>query len=209
MADLIANNFNINEFRNRLGDGARPNQFHVAITGPGVNVNDPALNLGSLGGIQNFRYSQYLVTAASLPGQSIGVAPVYYRGRELKLAGDRNYQPWATTILNDQNLTLRASLEAWMATIENMGRKDGSTNLAAYSGTLTVTQLNKNGDPIKAYALLNAWPADISEVPLSFDANDQVSAFTCTWVYQYFETVATTAEGFATQALGSLGSLGG
>ena len=74
--------FSINTFRAKLvNGGARPNQFEVIITFPNI----PNVPLGT---------SSFLISVAELPGQTIGVAPVYYRGREVKLAGDKVFAPF-------------------------------------------------------------------------------------------------------------------
>ena len=159
--------FRVERFSNSLRDGwARPNQFQV-ILGRGSEQIAP-----------------FLVTAASLPGQTIGTASVFYRGREVKLAGDRVFSPWTTTILNDSDMTLRTFIEQWMNEIENLQNKSGQLDPSSYFADLTVSQLDKNSNVRKSYVLRRAWPTDISEVPLSFDANDQISAFSCTWQYQ-------------------------
>jgi hypothetical protein len=171
--------FDVDAFRARLANGgARPNQFQVIITTPsGANAGEmPQL-------------SPFLVTAASLPGQTIGtVGGVFYRGREVKLAGDKVFAPWTTTIINDSELKARSQLENWMNAIENNQTKTTEAGLALtdYSAQMIVSQLDKNGEVIRTYVLLGAWPTDISEIPLSFDANDQISSFTCTWNYQDF-----------------------
>jgi hypothetical protein len=89
-------------------------------------------------------------------------------------------------------MQLREYIESWMNDyIENLETKTPESNPdgepSGYFGDITVRQLNKAGDVIREYTLIGAWPSDISEVPLSFDANDQISSFTCTWQYQRFE----------------------
>jgi hypothetical protein len=161
--------FNVEEFRGALLNGARPNQFQ-GILGDKVDIN----------------LSRLLVTAASLPGQSIGTASVFYRGREVKLAGDKVFAPWTTTIINDSDLAIRQGIEEWMELIESNADKLGSVEFTEFTSDLTVSQLDKNGEVIRTYALIGAWPTDVSEIPLSFDANDQISSFSCTWNYQHF-----------------------
>lgn len=177
--------FDVEAFKAKLAyGGSRPNQFQVVLTTPaGVQGAEDIIQL-----------SPFLVTAASLPGQTIGTASVFYRGREVKLAGDKVFAPWTTTIINDSDLVIRSSLERWMNAIEDNLTKGTSAGftLQDYAAQLLVTQLNKNGEGIRTYALLGAWPTDISEIPLSFDANDQISSFSCTWAYQTF-----TADGIA------------
>ena len=162
--------FDVEAFRTQLINGSRPNQFQVFL---GDRVDN--------------RASTLLVTAASLPGQTIGTASVFYRGREVKLAGDKVFAPWTTTILNDSDLTIRQAIEDWMAEIEDNATKVGAaTDLTEYATDIIVSQLDKNGEVIRTYALIGAWPTDVSEIPLSFDANDQISSFSCTWNYQHF-----------------------
>lgn len=165
--------FQIEEFRNQLLAGARPNLFEVEIAGAE-------------------ELSSFLVTAASLPGRTIGTASAFYRGRELKLAGDMVFAPWTTTIINDSSMQMREYIENWMNDfIEDLEVKTASSNEtgepAGYFGDVTVRQLDKAGLPIREYKLVGCWPSDISEVGLSFDANDQISSFTVTWQYQRFE----------------------
>lgn len=168
--------FAIDGFKATLGAGTRPNLFQVFIDG----ANE---------------LSYFLVTAASLPGRTIGTASAFFRGREYKLAGDMVFAPWTTTIINDTNMTLRSHIEDWMnAYIEDAAVKTPENNPEGtpegYFGDLIVNQLDKSGTVIRSYRLVQAWPSDISEVPLSFDANDQISSFTCTWQYQTIELLA-------------------
>jgi hypothetical protein len=183
--------FSVERFRNSLRDGgARPNQFQV-ILGRGTEQIAP-----------------FLVTAASLPGQTIGTASVFYRGREVKLAGDRIFSPWTTTILNDSDLTMRTLIEQWMNEIENLQTKQGVLDPSSYFADLTVSQLDKNSQVRKQYILRRAWPTDISEVPLSFDANDQISAFSCTWQYQDMSISEVTGGAFTAGGFGFIGGTG-
>lgn len=87
--------FAVEQFRETLLAGARPNLFEVEIQGAE-------------------ELSNFLVTAASLPGRTIGTASAFYRGREIKLAGDMVFAPWTTTIINDSSMQMREYIEAWM-----------------------------------------------------------------------------------------------
>jgi hypothetical protein len=168
--------FSVDQFKAAIGNGgARPNQFMVEMFPPGAAV---PIGLPSI---------PYLTSAASLPGQQIGAAVVQYRGREVKFAGDRVFQPWTTTFLNDTSLTARTICENWMQIMENRVAKVGITTPALYYGTLQVSQLNRNGAVMRIYRFTDVLPIDISEVGLDFGANDQVSTFTCTWAYQQFD----------------------
>jgi hypothetical protein len=173
----MATTFNINEFRTALKNGGvRPNQFAVQISFPTI------VNAADL-----LRTSSFLVNIAELPGVSIGTVPIYYRGRELKLPGDKSFAPFTCTILNDTEFSLRAGIEKWMNYIESNITKNGYTDPGAYLGTITVTQLDRSGNALRSYLMAGAYPNDIGAVGLDFSANDQLSSFQVAFQYQYFE----------------------
>jgi hypothetical protein len=175
----MATTFDINTFKSTLKNGgARPNQFQVTITFPPALI---ALNQAYA------RPSNFLVTVAELPGQTIGVTPVYYRGREVKLAGDKVFAPFTCTILNDTDFQLRDGMEKWMNSIESNSRKTGVTNPEQYQAIIIVSQLDRAGATLRTYRLFGAFPTDISPVGLDFSANDQLSTFGATFQYQHFD----------------------
>jgi hypothetical protein len=182
--------FNINTFKAQLKNGgARPNQFEVIITFPGI----PNVPLGA---------TSFLISVAELPGQTIGVAPVYYRGREIKLAGDKVFAPFTCTVLNDTDFTIRHGLEQWMQYIESNQNKTGWTNPARYQSTIDINQLDRQGTILRSYKLNGAFPTDISPIGLDFAANDQLSTFGATFQYQDF-TMTNGAFGGLGQAIGN------
>ena len=170
--------FNIVRFRTELLEGgARPNQFAVTLTFPGY------VQAGGNAG----RSSEFLITAAELPGQTLGTTSVFYRGRELKMAGDRVFAPFAFTVLNDAEFTIRTALERWMNGIEDRINKAGTDVAAQYQADVIVRQLDREGRTLKTYQLLGAFPIEIGPVSLDFGANDQISVFQAVLQYQTFE----------------------
>lgn len=170
--------FNVERFKAELTNGgARPNQFAVQLTFPNYVASRSAA----------VTKSPFLVTASELPGQSMGVAPVYYRGRLIKMAGDREFAPFLCTVLNDSGFTIRTALEQWMNGIENVANKTGVLQPVNYQTDMFVSQLDRNGAVLKQYKLLGAFPSDISPVGLDFGSNDQMSNFQVTFQYQSFE----------------------
>lgn len=169
--------FNVDIFKASLIDGgARPNQFKVRLSFP-TYVSDALSAAAS---------APFLVSVAELPGQTVNPAIVQYRGREVKLAGDRVYAPWTITVLNDTEFTIRNALEQWMDGMDDYTGKFGRLNPSEYQKDLEVVQLDRNGNELKTYRVLSAMPVDLSPVALDFGANDQVSTFTVTWQYQHF-----------------------
>lgn len=189
--------FNVERFKSALvNGGARPNQFAVQIAFPSY-VSQATRTAGE---------SPYLVNIAELPGQVVNPAIVLYRGREVKFAGDRIYAPWTTTILNDTNFTMRNGIEQWMAGMEDLQTKVGRLTPSAYQRNIEIYQLDRNGNVLKQYTLLDAFPVDLSPVGLDFGANDTISSFTCTWQYQSF--TVSGARGGIGSVLGTIFNAG-
>jgi len=170
----------VDDFKSKLrGGGARPNLFQVTINYPGFANGDAEL-------------TSFLVEAASLPGSTFGSIVVPFRGRQLKMAGDRVFAEWTTTIINDTDFAVRDAIERWMNGINAHSANTGLTSPIAYEADLKVDQLDRNGEVIKTYTFRGAYPQDMSEIALSYGDNDNIERFSCTWSYQYFESNTTT-----------------
>ena len=171
--------FNVERFKAALTNGgARPNQFAVQLSYP-TYVTNQSLAVAR---------SPFLVSVAELPGQTVNPAVVQYRGREVKFVGDRVFAPWTVTVLNDSEMSIRSAIEQWMGGMEDYATKIGRMEPSSYMRDLDVYQLDRNGNILKSYKLVNAFPIELSPVGLDFGANDQISSFTVTWTYQHFTT---------------------
>ena len=171
--------FNVERFKSALTNGgARPNQFAVQLSFP-TYVGGASIAVAR---------APFLVNIAELPGQTVNPAIVQYRGREVKFVGDRIFAPWTITVLNDAEMSIRNAVEQWMGGMEDSAAKFGRLQPSEYQRDLDVFQLDRNGNILKSYKLVNAFPVDLSPVALDFGANDQISQFTCTFQYQHFTT---------------------
>lgn len=184
--------FNVERFKSSLTNGgARPNQFMVQLSFP-TFVASQSLAVAR---------APFLVSVAELPGQTVNPAIVQYRGREVKFVGDRIYAPWTITVLNDAEMSIRTAMEQWMNGMEDYAAKFGRLQPAEYQRDMQVFQLDRNGNALKSYNIVNAFPVDLSPVALDFGANDQISTFTVTFQYQHFTT--------SNNPLGSIINVGG
>ena len=169
----------VDDFKSKLrGGGARPNLFKVTINYPGFANGDAEL-------------TSFLCEAATLPGSTFGIIPVFFRGRILKMAGDRTFAEWSTTIINDTDFAVRDAIERWMNGINAHSANTGLTTPIAYEADLKVDQLDRNGDILKTYTFRGAYPQDLSDIAVSYADNDNIVIFSCTWAYQYFESNTT------------------
>jgi len=165
----------ITQFRNKLGaGGARPNQFLVTLTWPaavGVSASDDSL----------------LVTAAALPASNVNPTIVQYRGREVKLAGERIFDPWTVTIINDTTMKMRQLFERWTDLMNNRVNNGGQLVPSLYQCDMRVQQLDRNDVAIRSYEIRNAFPINVSEIALAYGQNDVISEFTVTFQYSHFD----------------------
>ena len=173
---------NINDFKARLrGGGARANQFKVTLPFPGYSaVGGETADLA------------FLCSATSIPGSNVAVTPVNFRGRILNLTGDRTFNPWQITVLNDTDFKLYRAFERWMNGMNNMTDNEGLTNPADYQVDAFVDQLDRNGATIKSYTLRGVFPTEIAAIELDYGTNDAIEEFSVTFNFQYFETDTTT-----------------
>jgi len=178
--------FNVAEFRsNLIGDGARPNLFSVSMAFPFIAANSGAAS----------SKLTFMAKTAQLPGSTIGTVPLFYFGRELKFAGNRTFTDWTLQIINDENFTIRNSLESWMNSINsNAGniRNAAAFNPSGYTTDATVTQYGKTGDDIKDYLFVGMFPVDIAPIDLDWGSNDTIEEYSVTFAYQYWESNTTS-----------------
>ena len=173
---------NINDFKAKLaGGGARANQFKVVMPFPGY---------AQVGG--EIEEMAFLCKGTQLPGMSIPVLEVPFRGRKIKIAGDRTYADWTVTVLNDTNFKLRNAFERWSNGINNATDNEGLTNPADYQVDAFVDHLDRNGATIKSYTFRGMFPVAIAAIELNYDEAPGIEEFSVELAYQYFESNTTT-----------------
>jgi hypothetical protein len=171
----------INSFIREFKGGARPNLFEVGLEFPAGASNSLAK-----------AKAKFLVKGASLPASVINPIEVPFRGRKFKVAGDRTYENWTITVINDHDFEIRKAMENWMGYINRATSNTTGSTSSAYTADLSVTQLSREGsesNPTKLanYSFIGAFPVNISAIELNFETNDAVEEFTVEFAYQYWE----------------------
>ncbi len=143
--------FNINEMRSQLTyGGARQNLFQVQINNPANSAGDAK--------------TRFMCQAAQLPGSDLGVIPVFYFGRQMKLAGDRTFAEWTVTIINDEDFLIRNAMEEWSNAINRLQRNVREIN--RYKSQAQVTQFANDGSKLRTYEFNGIFPSNISPIEL-------------------------------------------
>lgn len=159
-----------------IGGGARTNLFEVVLTFPD----------GVAGGSLAADRASFLIKAAALPSSTVTPIEVPYRGRILKVAGDRTFEPWTITVLNDTGMEIRNAFEEWMHRItRNEGNTSAFGNNLIYMATAEIFQLDREGNATKSYKMLDMWPSSVSAIDLTSEAGG-IQEFQVTLEYSYW-----------------------
>ena len=184
------NERSIVDFRSRMkGGGARSNLFEVQMSFPDFAkpVNEALNDI------------PFLVKAAEIPASNIGNIPVPFRGRILPIAGDRTFDPWTVTIINDTNFRLRDVMERWSDGINDIQTAQGTIDPETYQQTAKVLQLSRGKSSnkkitsaadipvLREYDFIGIYPNVVSSIPLDHGATDQIEEFQVTFNYLYYE----------------------
>ena len=171
---------NIDDFKAKLkGGGARPNLFKATINFPAYAQGDVEL-------------TSFMCKAAVLPASTMAVIDVPFRGRQLKIAGDRTFETWSPTILNDTDFNVRNAMERWMNGINAHSANTGLVAPADYSADLVVEQLDRDETVLKRYNFRGCFPTNISAIDLAYQTNDAIDEFTVDFQVQYWESATTS-----------------
>ena len=171
----------ITDFKSVLqGGGVRPTMFQVELTFPSSVTADT--NLATQEG-------QFLIKAAQLPPSTVGFISVPFRGRQLKVSGDRAFADWNVTVLNDTSFLLRKAFEKWSELVQNHNYALGSARLDEYFANAIVRQLDRDGTQLRAYRFEGIWPQQVDEIGLDFEARDTVEDYGVTFCVQYWSAI--------------------
>ena len=189
----MATNKFISDFKTSLkGGGARPNLFEVTFG----NIPSAAGTLVQ----ENFIM---LCKAANLPGSTVASIDVPFRGRIFKVSGDRTFDPWSITVINDNDFAIRKVMEDWMQHIAQYKDASGTTEPSTYMANATVQQLSRNSSIVGAtsgggatvvareYTFQDIFPTSVSAIDLSADSSNAIEEFTVEFQVNYWHPSGT------------------
>jgi hypothetical protein len=197
----------IDAFKTKLkGGGARSNLFEVSF---GAEQGGLPGTTATSTGATNSVFSQLgvtfdegdlmLIKAAGMPASTLTEIPVPFRGRTLKIAGDRTFDTWTITILNDTDFKWRSFFEKWINYIVKTSDGSGTINPSEYMADMNVVQLSRGPgvapnvtntnsiDTLRKYVVKGAFPTSVSAIDLSYNNENEIEEFTVDLQIQYWE----------------------
>ena len=173
----------VSGFLSRVKQGVRPNMFQVDIPFPEQGSDSPDKGKQEL--------ASFMCKSAALPASNVGVIEVPFRGRTVKIAGDRTFDNWSATFINDEDMKIRAYFEDWMRQINSHeSNVNAVIDPTAYGKHIMVHQMEKDSDDegkvLRTYKLWYAFPTSSSAIDLAYDSNDQIEEFSVEFQYSYW-----------------------
>ena len=181
--------FNINQFKTNglvLG-GVRSSLFEVELTLP--------IQVGSQAVTNKIRFT---CRASSIPASTVGIIEVPYFGRKIKLSGDRTYDNWSVTIINDEDYSVRNAFEDWLSKLNSPETNVRTIDLSTYKTDAVVRSFRKAGDILAEYTFKGLFPVEASAMEVDWNNTDSLQEFTVTFGYDYWtpgnDLAVTTAQ---------------
>ena len=171
------------QFQQKIKGAVRPNLFQVQHDFPSVDGLTVSKDLAT-----------YLCKSAALPASTVGTVELPFRGRVIKVPGDRTFESWTATFYMDDAFELRGAYEKWVELTNTVDANTAAGNISDILKDITVTQMDKFGGSatgfknIREYKLISAFPVSVSQVSIAYDNNDSYEEFDVEFAYQYFET---------------------
>jgi len=192
----------IDKFKTKLaGGGARSNLFEVSFGTEANGTPSSAAGTGIFSQLQA-QFDQddlMLIKSAGLPASTITEIPVPFRGRTLKIAGDRTFDVWTITVINDTDFKWRSFFERWMNYIIKVSDGSGTINPSDYMADMNVTQLSRAPgvapnvvntnqiDVLRKYIVHGVFPTNVSQIDLSYNNENEIEEFTVDLQVQWWE----------------------
>ena len=187
------------EFQKAIRGGVRPNLFSVTHPWPAANTDLTEPNVAGVAASKGSAVT-YMCKSAALPATNVGTVELPFRGRVIKVPGDRTYETWTGTFYMDDAFALRSAYEKWIELTNAVDKNTASTDIVDIFEDIKITQLDKFGGKGKAdgklkelrvYKLVAAFPVSVSQVSLAYDNNDSYEEFDVEFAYQYHTSVGS------------------
>ena len=195
----MASPLGILEFQKAIRGGVRPNLFSVTHPWPAANTDLTEPNVAGVAASKGSAVT-YMCKSAALPATNVGTVELPFRGRVIKVPGDRTYETWTGTFYMDDAFALRSAYEKWIELTNAVDQNTASADIVDTWEDIKITQLDKFGGDgaadgklkeLRTYRLVQAFPVSVSQISLAYDNNDSYEEFDVEFAYQYHTSVGS------------------
>lgn len=172
----------INKFKQYLGYGVRQNLYKVELAFPNISGISSDLT-------EKFTF---LCKSAQQPSATIGKIEVPYMGRVVPIPGDRTFDEYAVTVLNDAKYDLRNAFEVWHNAIDQFEEHAPKNEYDDLMVEMKFHQLDRNKKVIKTYTFVGAWPLSVGSIDVGSDTNDSIEEFEVNFAYMLWKSDTTS-----------------
>ena len=174
--------FSIDSFKSNFRDGQKSNLFYFL----------PNFPQDCITGDMNNDRAVYLVRSTATPTSSLEESILPWQGMDFPIAMKHTFQEFTVTFNMDVNTRIRQNFEKWINKIHNP-----VTNRYAYINEYMLDQrlqlLANDGKVSLEFVLHDAWPREVAQASLSYDASD-ITQFDVSFRYSY-HTLLDSATG--------------
>ena len=164
----MPHNTSIHQFSSKFKGGVRANLFMCRVQPPHRAMPE----------------FEFHCKGTSMPASTIGNIDVPFRGRQLKVPGDRTFADWTVTVFNDSDMYIRGVFEEWMARMQDHW-SNNADNMNPY-GSANVTQLRRDGTTIRTYHITSMYPTEVAAIDVAWDSNDAVEEYAVTFAVNHW-----------------------
>jgi hypothetical protein len=168
----------LDNFTSQFQGGTRPNRFKITGKGAGLDLFGPE-------GI--------FCVSASMPESNVGIIPIAFRGRIYKYPGDRSYNDWQVTMLDDTGgVNIWNNWHVWSIQFNDHSQNTSSSRNQQQSMSidLTIDHLDHASDtPLRTIQLRNAWPVQVGPIQFDMGAANTLTQFSCQIAYSHYEII--------------------
>lgn len=172
----------IDDFATNFGQGQRVSQFLVrgSFRNAGGNGFSDIL-------------TEFYVKSAQFPASNIGIIEIPYRGRKIKMPGDRVFNEWSISVLLDKDNKMYDNFVAWMDAINS----HSNVEQAGAAGDdlkedWTISSLSPNGEVNSEVVMKNCFPTEVGTVDFNWETTDTIAEFTVTMQFDYWTKSGAT-----------------
>jgi len=166
-------NTNLREFRQLVGDAARPYLFEIDI---------PSISTGDANDVKTVTC---LARSAILPRYNIEDIPFEFQKSTFHMGGRAVFDTWQVTFMADAYHKLRNRLLSWQSVIFDPSRQVSYSPSSYKRGGVTIKQLDRMGSVVTAYEFRGLYPSEVGEIQVD-QGNTSIEEFNVTFTYDYY-----------------------